>query len=242
MNYPSSPFFQRTLRGVCVLVLVLASSLVHAQKFAYIDSDYVLLHMPEYATAQTELNNFAIQWQSDIESKLEAADRLEVAYRAERVLLTAEMRVKREEEISKKRAEAKDMQKQKFGVDGELFQKRQELIEPVQQQIFESLKDIASGSGYMVIFTSNQSNMLYTNPKYISDRLIKKLGYVPGETVTPEGGSEEENGKGGGSLMDRGRDAVNGAKDNARDRMNSAVKGVSGGRGTNPTTRPKGKN
>ena len=85
--------------------------------------------------------------------------------------------------------------------------------------------------------------MLYTNPKYdISDRLIKKLGYVPGETVTPEGGSEEENGKGGGSLMDRGRDAVNGAKDNARDRMNSAVKGVSGGRGTNPTTRPKGKN
>ena len=244
MNHPSSQFFQRTLRGLCASVLVLASSLGHAQKFAYIDSDYVLLHMPEYATAQTELNNFAIQWQSDIESKLEAADRLEVAYRAERVLLTAEMRVKREEEISRKRAEAKDMQKQKFGVDGELFQKRQELIEPVQQQIFESLKDIASGSGYMVIFDkSNQSNMLYTNPKYdISDRLIKKLGYVPGETVTPEGGSEEENGKGGGSLMDRGRDAVNGAKGSARDRMNSAVKGVSGGRGTSPTTRPKGKN
>ena len=89
MNYPSSPFFQRTLRGLCALVLVLASGLVQAQKFAYIDSDYVLLHMPEYATAQTELNNFAIQWQSDIESKLEVADRLEVAYRAERVLLTA---------------------------------------------------------------------------------------------------------------------------------------------------------
>ena len=147
MNYPSSPFFQRTLRGVCVLVLVLASSLVHAQKFAYIDSDYVLLHMPEYATAQTELNNFAIQWQSDIESKLEAADRLEVAYRAERVLLTAEMRVKREEEISKKRAEAKDMQKQKFGVDGELFQKRQELIEPVQQQIFSPSRTLLPAAG-----------------------------------------------------------------------------------------------
>ena len=146
--------------------------------------------MPEYAEAQTELNNLAIGWQAEIEDKLEAADRLEVAYRAERVLLTAEMRVKREEEITKKRTEAKDMQKQKFGVDGELFTKRQELIEPVQQQIFESLKDIASGSGYMVIFDkSNQSNMLYTNPKYdISDRLIKKLGYVPGETVEPEGG------------------------------------------------------
>ena len=210
-----------------------------AQKFAYIDSEYVLLHMPEYAEAQTELNNLAIGWQAEIEDKLEAADRLEVAYRAERVLLTAEMRVKREEEITKKRTEAKDMQKQKFGVDGELFTKRQELIEPVQQQIFESLKDIASGSGYMVIFDkSNQSNMLYTNPKYdISDRLIKKLGYVPGETVQPEGGKDGDDGKGGGGMMDRGRDAVNGAKDNARDRMNSAT----GGRG-NTVTRPGGKN
>ena len=212
-----------------------------AQKFAYIDSEYVLLHMPEYAEAQTELNNLAIGWQAEIEDKLEAADRLEVAYRAERVLLTAEMRVKREEEITKKRTEAKDMQKQKFGVDGELFTKRQELIEPVQQQIFESLKDIASGSGYMVIFDkSNQSNMLYTNPKYdISDRLIKKLGYVPGETVEPEGGKDE--GK-GDSLMDRGRDAVNGAKDNARDKVNGATggRGGSGGRGT--VSRPGSKN
>ena len=168
-----------------------------AQKFAYIDSEYVLLHMPEYAEAQTELNNLAIGWQAEIEDKLEAADRLEVAYRAERVLLTAEMRVKREEEITKKRTDAKDMQKQKFGVDGELFTKRQELIEPVQQQIFESLKDIASGSGYMVIFDkSNQSNMLYTNPKYdISDRLIKKLGYVPGETIEPEGGKDDGEGR-----------------------------------------------
>lgn len=212
-----------------------------AQKFAYIDSEYVLLHMPEYAEAQAELNNLAIGWQAEIEDKLEAADRLEVAYRAERVLLTAEMRVKREEEITKKRTEAKDMQKQKFGVDGELFTKRQELIEPVQQQIFESLKDIASGSGYMVIFDkSNQSNMLYTNPKYdISDRLIKKLGYVPGETVEPEGGKDE--GK-GDSLMDRGRDAVNGAKDNARDKVNGATggRGGSGGRGT--VSRPGSKN
>tara|TARA_B000000532_G_scaffold51802_2_gene39607 strand:+ start:101 stop:787 length:687 start_codon:yes stop_codon:yes gene_type:complete len=159
-----------------------------AQKFAYIDSDYVLLHMPDFAAAQQELNTFAIEWQAEIESKLEAADRLEVAYRAERVLLTKEMRQKREQEITAKRAQAKEMQKQKFGVEGELFQKRQELIEPIQQQIFEELKSIASSSGYMVIFDkSNQSNMLYTNPKYdISDRLIKKLGYVPGETIEVE--------------------------------------------------------
>ena len=216
----------RAAQMLALLCLALPSSDVIAQKFAYIDSDYVLLHMPEYAEAQTELNTLAIQWQADIEDKLEAADRMEVAYRAERVLLTPEMRAKREDEISKKRNEAKEMQKQKFGVDGELFLKRQELIEPVQQQIFESLKDIASGSGYMVIFDkSNQSNMLYTNPKYdISDRLIKKLGYVPGETIEPE---EPKGGKGGGA-MDKGRDAVNDAKDDVRDRVNGNSRGGGG--------------
>ena len=88
------------------------------------------------------------------------------------------------------------MQKQKFGVEGELFQKRQELIEPIQQQIFEELS-VPSGSGYMVIFDkSNQSNMLYTNPKYdISDRLIKKLGYVPGETIEVEDKKDGASGK-----------------------------------------------
>ncbi len=237
MNSISQHLTRMAAQGLVLAAFMLATVSMQAQKFAYIDSEYVLLHMPEYASAQTELNNFAIQWQADIEAKLEAADRLEVAYRAERVLLTAEMRVKREDEIAKKRAEAKEMQKQKFGVDGELFQKRQELIEPVQQQIFESLKDIASGSGYMVIFDkSNQSNMLYTNPKYdISDRLIKKLGYVPGETVTPEAGNQD--GKGGGSMMDKGRDAVNGAKDDARDRINNATRGTSGS-----MTKPGGKN
>ena len=240
MSISTTPL-NRIRQALLAAMFVGMSLGAQAQKFAYIDSEYVLLHMPEYAEAQTELNNLAIGWQAEIEDKLEAADRLEVAYRAERVLLTAEMRVKREEEITKKRTEAKDMQKQKFGVDGELFTKRQELIEPVQQQIFESLKDIASGSGYMVIFDkSNQSNMLYTNPKYdISDRLIKKLGYVPGETVEPEGGKDD--GK-GDSLMDRGRDAVNGAKDNARDRINGAAggRGGSGGRGT--VSRPGSKN
>ena len=176
---------------------------LNAQKFAYIDSEYVLMHLPDYAAAQQELNTFAIEWQAEIEAKLESADRLEVAYRAERVLLTMEMRQKRQQEIADKRAEAKEMQKQKFGVDGELFQKRQELIEPIQQQIFEELKSIASGSGYMVIFDkSNQSNMLYTNPKYdISDRLIKKLGYVPGETIEVE--KRDDSGKGGSGKVGR---------------------------------------
>lgn len=209
----------KTLIAALALLFVVAiPNQSSAQKFAYIDTDYVLLHLPDFAAAQQELNTYAIEWQADIESKLDAADRLEVAYRAERVLLTKEMRQRREQEITEKRAEAKEMQKQKFGVEGELFQKRQELIEPIQQQIFEELKGIASSSGYMVIFDkSNQSNMLYTNPKYdISDRLIKKLGYVPGETIEVEkkddGGEKGGAGKGG----TQGRGGNTNSRDNSR--------------------------
>ena len=160
----------------------------NAQKFAYIDTDYVLLHLPEYSDAQGQLNQMAVDWQVEIEMKLDAVERLEMAYRAERVLLTQEMRGKREEEIDTKRREARDLQKAKFGVEGELFEKRQELIQPIQDMVFEELKDIASGSGYMVIFDkSNQSNMLYTNPKYdISDRLSKPSDSFRARPLNPK--------------------------------------------------------
>ena len=216
---------------------VLASiSVAQAQKFAYVDTDYVLLHLQEYADAQSELNQLAIDWQVEIETKIQSIERLELAYRAERVLLTAEMRAKREEEISTKRLEARELQKSKFGVDGELFQKRQELIQPVQDQVFEELKDIASGSGYMVVFDkSNQSNMLYTNPKYdISDRLIKALGYVPGETLE----SDTKEGDEGKSLKDKAKDAMEKGKGAATDRMRGAAGGIRGGN----TVNSKGKN
>ena len=222
--------------AIALMVVLVIPNITQAQKFAYIDTDYVLLHLPDFAAAQQELNTYAIEWQAEIESKLEAADRLEVAYRAERVLLTKEMRQKREQEITEKRSQAKEMQKQKFGVDGELFQKRQELIEPIQQQIFEELKGIASSSGYMVIFDkSNQSNMLYTNPKYdISDRLIKKLGYVPGETIEVEK-DDKGGGKGSGrdGGRDAGRDAGRGGNMNSRDNIRGGASGMqrSGGSG-----------
>jgi len=221
------------MRAISWIVLGLALVVgyhANAQKFAYIDTDYVLLHLPEYSDAQGQLNQMAVDWQVEVEMKLDAVERLEMAYRAERVLLTQEMRGKREEEIGTKRREARELQKAKFGVEGELFQKRQELIQPIQDMVFEELKDIASGSGYMVIFDkSNQSNMLYTNPKYdISDRLIKALGFVPGETIEPEGGEGEES----KSIQDRAKDAMNKGKDAATGRMQGAAAGARGGGNT----------
>jgi len=222
----------RLLRFLLPLALLIGPLHAAAQKYAYVDTEYILQHLPEYAEAQRELNSLAKDWLDEIEEKYDAANQLEVAYRAERVLLTPEMRRKREDEIASKRSEATDMQKAKFGVEGELFQKRQELIQPIQEQLFQVLKDLASQRQYMVIFDkAKDSNMLYTNPKYdVSDRVIKELGYKPGEIV---GGGEEEAGdEGGKSLQDRmndtldkGKDKLNERKEQVINRANSGIKG-----------------
>jgi outer membrane protein len=187
--------------------------------------------MPEYAEAQNQLNQLAIDWQAEVEEKLVTVGRLEAAYRAERVLLTGEMRAKREEEIEAKRAEAKALQKERFGPEGELFRKRKELIQPIQDKIFEELMAIAESGGYMVIFDkTNQSNMLYTNPKYdISDRLIKALGYVPGETIESGKEGEGKDGEGkeeGKSLQDRAKDAVGKGIEGAREGVRGATESI----------------
>ncbi len=219
----------RLLRSLLPALLLFASLSAWGQKYAYVDTEYILSHLPEYAEAQKELNSLASGWLDEIEDKYEAANQLETAYRAERVLLTSEMRRKREDEISSKRTEATDMQKAKFGVEGELFQKRQELIQPVQEQIFQVLKDLSSSRGYMVIFDkAKDSNMLYTNPKYdISDRVIKELGYTPGETM---GGEEGEDGdEQGKSLQDRMDDTLNKGKDKLNDRREQVTNRVNAG-------------
>ena len=224
----------RSLRFLFPVLLLFCSLNASAQKYAYVDTEYILQHLPEYSEAQKELNSLASGWLDEIEEKYEAANQLETAYRAERVLLTPEMRRKREEEISGKRTEATDMQKAKFGVEGELFQKRQELIQPIQEQLFQALKDLAGQRQLMVIFDkAKESNMLYTNPKYdVSDRIIKELGYTPGEIVGGEEAEGEEKGK---SLQDRmndtldkGKGKLDERKEQITNRVNSGIKG--GGR------------
>jgi outer membrane protein len=187
--------------------LLLLSVLVsQAQKFAYVDSKYILSHIPEYQQAQAEINKLSTQWQKDIENKYETISKLETSLQAEKILLTDEMKQKREQEIETKRQEAKDMQKSKFGINGELFKKREELVKPIQDQIYEAIQEVASTSALMVVFDkASDSNMLYTNPKHdISDKVLKKMGLKPGETLDEEGGEEEEkeDGEGGGQKTD----------------------------------------
>ena len=168
---------------------------ISAQKFGYVDTKYILDHVPDYAAAQQQINKLSSDWQEEIEEKYASIEKLEKSYQAEKILLTNEMRQKREADIEAKRQEAKELQKSKFGVDGELFKTREELIKPIQDQIYEAIKDISSQSGLMVVFDkSNHSNMLYTNPKHdISDKVIKKMGYTPGETFDDGKGEGDDN-------------------------------------------------
>lgn len=192
----------KKLLAISTFVLAFVFS-IQAQKFGYVDSKYILSHIPEYQQAQATINKLSSDWQQEIESKYETIAKLEEAYQAEKILLTADMRKKREEDIAERKQEAKDLQKQKFGVDGELFQKREELIKPIQEQIYTAIQEVSSQSALMVVFDkANHSNMLYTNPKHdISDKVLRKMGLKPGEVLEDEENEEgnSDDGKSGGT-------------------------------------------
>lgn len=180
-----------------ILFLLLAIPLMgSAQKYCYVDTQYILDNMPEYSEAQAELNKASEKWQREIELRYEAIENMNKAYRAERVLLTEDMKREREEEIAMSEKEAKELQKRRFGLNGDLFKKREELIKPIQDMIFKAIKELAEGGNYMVIFDkSNQSSIIFASPKYDkSDRVLKKMGIKPGESVpTSSGGSKSGN-------------------------------------------------
>jgi len=149
-----------------------------AQRFAYVDSEYILSQIPSYAEAQKALDELSVRWQEQIEGKYAEIDKLYKAYQAEQVLLTEEMKTKREDEIIAKEREVKEFQKAKFGVDGELFKKRKQLVEPIQEQIAEALAAIAKAEGLSIIFDKSSTNILFADAKYDkSDQVIRRLGY-----------------------------------------------------------------
>ena len=153
-----------------------------AQKYAYVDTDYILSNIPEYKSAQQQVDNLSVQWQKEIEAKYSEIDKLYKAFQAEQILLTDDMKKKRETEIITKEKEAKELQKSKFGVDGELFKKRQELVKPIQDKVYNAIKDLATKSTYAVVFDkASGTTMLYTNPKYDkSDLILSNMGYKKG--------------------------------------------------------------
>jgi outer membrane protein len=171
-----------------------------AQKIAFVDTKYILEQMPDYAAAQQELDHQSGVWQKEIDERWNQIKRMRDAYNAEAILLTEDMKTSRLEEISKKENEARELQKKRFGVEGDLFKKRQELIQPIQDRIFQAVTDVA-GTSYTAIFDVGGpgNNVMFANPKLDkSDAVLKKLGIKPGKAGGGNAGNvrgdEEEEG------------------------------------------------
>ncbi|HOK25511.1 MAG TPA: OmpH family outer membrane protein [Bacteroidales bacterium] len=159
--------------------IVLASAFATAQKYAFVDTDYIRKNIPAFNTAQEQLDKLSKQWEQEIADGYAEVEKMYKAYQNEAVLLSQEMKTKREEAIINREKEVKELQNKYFGIEGELFKKREELIKPIQDEILKAIKEIAVEGSYAVIFdTAAGGNVLYANPKYdISDQVLEKLGY-----------------------------------------------------------------
>ncbi len=171
------------MKKMLSLMLVLGISLLmqraYAQRFAYVDTKYILEKLPDYKTAQQKLDDQAAAWQKEIDLKNETLKKMYTKYQAEEFLLTADLKKQREDEIVKAEDELKDLQKNRFGFNGDLFKKRQELVQPIQDKVFDAVQKLAQSRSYDFIFdkASGNTGMLYTNPAYdVSEEVLKKLG------------------------------------------------------------------
>ncbi|HUX53315.1 MAG TPA: OmpH family outer membrane protein [Williamwhitmania sp.] len=160
-------------------VLFFATAVAFGQKFAFVDTDYILKKIPQFRAAQEQLDKLSAQYQKEVETRFTTLDDMVRSYQAERVLLTQDMRNKREQDIAQFQKDAQDLQRNYFGPDGVLFKKRAELVKPVQDQVYNAVKDLAAEGGYAAIFdVANNPSVLYSNPKYDkSDEVLQRLGY-----------------------------------------------------------------
>ncbi|TGE26272.1 OmpH family outer membrane protein [Hymenobacter metallicola] len=168
-------------------LLVLTAPAALAQKFGYVDSEFIMGKMPAFAQAQQELNTLSGTWQKEIESQKKDLDKLYRNYQAEEVLLTEPMKKKRQDEILKKEQDVKAYQNKIFGYEGQLFKKRQELTKPVQDQVFEAIEKVAKKKQLAIVFDkSGDLTMLYTNPTHdYTEFVLEELGLASEDRNQP---------------------------------------------------------
>ncbi|MBQ4355792.1 MAG: OmpH family outer membrane protein [Bacteroidales bacterium] len=148
------------------------------QKYAYIDSEYILSNMPDYVEAQAELDRVAVEWQQEIEQQFAKIDEMYKKYQTEAITLPENMKQKREEAIIAAEQAAKDLQKKRFGKDGDLTKKREELVTPIQDRVFTAIDEYAKEKGYAFVFdVAGSMTIIYADPKWdINDQIMQKLG------------------------------------------------------------------
>ena len=161
---------------LCVFAVVVSAS---AQKFALVDMEYILKNIPAYERANEQLNQVSRKWQAEVEALNTEAGTMYKNYQNEVVFLSQEQKQAKQEAIMQKEKEASDLKKKYFGPEGELFKKRESLMSPIQEEIYNAVKDIADLRGYsMVIDRASDNGMIFASPKIdISNEVLQKLGY-----------------------------------------------------------------
>ncbi len=161
--------------AICFLSLAFAAS---AQRYAIIDSKYILQKMPEYKSAQQKLDQFSVQWQQEIDKRSSELDKMNKQYDAEQVMLSDELKKKREDELFNKEKELRDLQKKRFGYEGDIFKKRQELVKPVQDRVYNAVQRLAVAKSYDFILDKSEGiTVIFADPKLDkSDDVLRELG------------------------------------------------------------------
>lgn len=164
---------------VALALLFSIGMVAQAQKYAFVDTEYILENIPAYTAAQEQLDQLSVQYQKELEAMQADLEKMYNDFRAEAVLLSDDMKRKREDVIVSKEKEYRSLQQKYFGRDGDLFKKRQGLVKPIQDDIYNAIKELATEGNYAVIFDkAGGLSMLYTDPKYnLSDQVLQKMGY-----------------------------------------------------------------
>ena len=163
---------------VCLMCLMAVAA--NAQKFALVDMDYILKHVPQYERANEQLNQVSKKWQAEVEALTTEAGTMYKNYQNEVVFLSQEQKKKKQEEIMNKEKEASELKKKYFGPEGELFKKRESLMAPIQEEIYNVIKDISEMRGYsLVLDRASDTGIIFGSPKVdISNEVLSKLGYA----------------------------------------------------------------
>lgn len=161
-----------------IFFLIFGLNFVNAQRFGYINTDFILNKMPEYAKAQEEINQLSEGWEKEIQGMAKKIEAMYSDLQAEQVLLTAEMKRERTTSIQKKEAELKEYQKKVFGFGGLFFLKKQELIKPIQDKVWDAVDKVAKQNNLAIVFDkAGELVMVYTDPRYdYTDFVLEELG------------------------------------------------------------------
>ena len=164
---------------ITLIVAAFATLSAAAQKYALVDMDYILRNVPAYEMANEQLNQVSLRWEKEVNELTKEAETMYKNYQADQVFLTDEQKKKREEEIVAKEKEATDLRYKYFGPEGELYKKRQSLMKPIQEEVYNAVKAVAEEKGYQTILDrASSQSIVFASPRIdVSNDVLAKLGY-----------------------------------------------------------------